>query len=111
MDPARDEFQRGLDQRLASYWVARNGFLHARAGIEKTDDPRELLKTAGPALLAIVRESSDFSSAYDPLLTLAQRLSLAEPAAARGLLVELEQANPLREDALRLQKRLFPGKR
>ena len=108
---AKNESQRSPEQRLMSYWAARNGYLRAGAGIARTNDPRELLKAAAPALLDIVRKSSDFAFAYDPLLILAQRLSLVEPTASRHLLVELEQANPLRPDALRLRERLFPGKK
>ena len=111
MNPAGVELYGGLGQRLWSYWVARNGFLQAGARIAGTDDLRKLLQIAGAALLAIVLKSPDFSSAYDPLLTLARHLTLIEPAASRDLLLELEQANPLQNDALRLRNQLFPGKR
>jgi spermidine synthase len=58
-------------------------------------------------LLAIVRQSPDFESAYNPLLAMAQQLHKKNPDAARRLLIELEAANPNRQDARRMREYLY----
>ena len=56
--------------------------------------------------LAIVRESPDFEATYDPVLFMAGQLYRMDPDAARHLLIKLEAANPIRQDAKRLQEYL-----
>jgi hypothetical protein len=56
--------------------------------------------------LAIVRESPDFEATYDPVLFMAGQLYRMDPDAARHLLITLEAANPIRQDAKRLQEYL-----
>jgi spermidine synthase len=93
-------------ERLAAYWKARQRFLLAGVGVEETDDPRNMLQSVRDPLLRIVRQDQDFSPAYDPLLVLAWRLSRTDPPAAQELLLELEQANPGRQDAKKLRELL-----
>lgn len=89
--------------RLISYWAARNCFIHAGIGINPTGDVRALLDKIREPLLAIVRQSSDFESAYMPLIAMARSLHRTDPKAAEELLLELEAANPQREDARMLR--------
>ena len=89
--------------RLISYWAARNCFIHAGIGINPTGDVRVLLDKIREPLLAIVRQSSDFESAYMPLIAMARSLHRTDPKAAEELLLELEAANPQREDARMLR--------
>ncbi|MEE4379597.1 MAG: fused MFS/spermidine synthase [Candidatus Competibacteraceae bacterium] len=97
-NPEQVEFQRQLD----AYWRARDAYLSAGLGIEPSEDmPTMLSQVRGP-LLEVVRISSDFMPAYLPLLTMAEQLYPVDPAAARQLLVELDQAAPSRPEAHRL---------
>jgi spermidine synthase len=66
-----------------------------------------MLQQVQEPLLAIVRQSPDFEPAYNPLLAMAQQLHKKNPAAARRLLIELETANPNRQDAKRMRDVLF----
>ena len=91
-------------ERLAAYWQARQDFLMAGVGVEETADPAKMLQKVREPLLNIVRRDQDFAPAYDPLLTLAWRLSRDEPLAARDLLLELEQASPGRPEARQLRE-------
>jgi spermidine synthase len=102
LTPAADSQQ----DRLASYWQARQRFLQAGVGVEEAADPRKMLAEVREPLLRIVRQDQDFAPAYDPLLVLAWRLSRTEPLAARDLLQELEQASPNRPDARKLREYL-----
>jgi spermidine synthase len=86
-------------QRLAAYWRARNMFLHAGVGIRQTGNVKGMLAQVREPLLAVVRESPDFEAAYYPLIVMAQRLYPIDPAAAEALLIDLDQANPLRGEA------------
>ena len=94
--------------RLAAYWQARNQFLLAGIGITRTDDARRMLKKVREPLLSVVRLSHDFAPAYDPLLILAQCLYATDPYESRALLLDLENANPARDEARSLRKHLFP---
>ena len=49
-----------------------------------------------------MRESPDFEAAYNPLLAMAGQLKRTNPEAARSLLLELQAADPLRQDAKKL---------
>ena len=89
-------------KRLAAYWRARNGFIDTGRRIPKTRDPGLLLQYAEAPLLDAVRESPDFSPAYNPLLAAARALIPRAPEAARQLLLELNAANPERVEAGRL---------
>lgn len=95
-------------RRLAAYWRARDGFLATGTGVTPTRDTRALARQISGPLLAIVRQSPDFTPAYRPLLKLARDLSRIDPDAAGQLLRALQQANPRRDDARRLYAELFP---
>ena len=97
----------GAAARLASYWQARNQFLLAGIGIPPTNDARQMLKSVREPLLSVVRLSHDFAPAYDPLLILARRLYPIDPDESRALLLDLENANPVRDDARSLREHLF----
>jgi spermidine synthase len=97
---------RQICQRLANYWRARNRFLHAGVGIKQTRDVQQMLTQVREPLLSIVRESPDFDAAYNPLVTMARHLHKKNPAAAERLLLELESANPTRNDARRIREYL-----
>jgi spermidine synthase len=97
----------GAAARLTSYWHARNQFLRAGIGIPRTNDARRMLKSVREPLLSVVRLSRDFAPAYDPLLVLARRLYPIDPDQSRALLLDLENANPVRDDARSLRKHLF----
>jgi len=92
--------------RLRAYWAARNRFLHAGVGIRQTASIEQMLHQVQEPLLSIVRQSPDFEAAYNPLLAMAQKLHRRNPDAARRLLIELEAANPIRQDARRLREYL-----
>ena len=107
-----DGVQEDYRRRLADYWTARNRFILAGVGVKETRDLRELLATVKEPLLSIVRQSRDFEAAYNPLLGMAQGLYRIDPPAGERLLLDLEKANPYREEARRLRQRLsflIPG--
>jgi spermidine synthase len=95
-----------MSERLAAYWRARNRFLLAGVGIRRTKSVEDMLAQIQKPLLSIVRESPDFDEAYNPLVTMAQQLHKKNPAAAERLLLELETANPKRNDAKRIREYL-----
>lgn len=105
--PARSPEDHVVMQRLSAYWEARNRFLRAGVGVPETSDVRLLLHHTRDKLLAAVRTSPDFSSAYQPLLAMARRLQPADPVGARDLLLELEKANPNRGEARLMRQELF----
>jgi spermidine synthase len=107
LQPAQNPSEVNQQKRLVAYWKARQRFLLAGARVEETDDPGKMLKAVRGPLMSIVRQDQDFSPAYDPLLVLAWRLSRIEPQAARELLLELEQANPQRQEARKLRESLL----
>ena len=65
-----------------------------------------MLATVKEPLLSIVRQSRDFEAAYNPLLGMAQGLYRIDPPAGERLLLDLEKANPYREEARRLRQGL-----
>ena len=107
LQPAQNPAEVGQHERLAAYWEARRRFLRAGVGVEGMQDPWQMLQAVREPLLAIVRQDQDFAPAYDPLLFLARRLSRKHPRAAQELLLDLERANPQRQDASELRESLF----
>ena len=101
---ARTAEERAVHNRLKAYWAARNRFLHAGVGVNQTVSLEKMLDQVKNPLLAIVRESPDFEAAYDPLLAMAHQLYETNPDAAQRLLRELEEVNPLRQEARQLRK-------
>ena len=93
--------------RLAAYWAARDRFMRAGVGVEKTDEVHEMLQMVREPLLEIVRLSPDFTAAYKPLLAMAYRLSSSDPRAGEELLMTLEKANPANDEARQLRLQLF----
>ena len=87
------------DSRLAAYWSARERFLEAGLTVTPSADVRRMLAQVREPLLAIVRSSPDFRPAYDPLLRMAIALTRVDRAAGRGLLAELQAAQPARPEA------------
>jgi spermidine synthase len=62
-------------------------------------------------LLSVLRISPDFRPAYDPLLRMATALGRSDVAAARALLIELQQAQPARPEAARALRDLSGASR
>jgi spermidine synthase len=96
-----------VHDRLKAYWNARNQFLHIGAGIEQSSNIVHMLGQVREPLLSIIRQSPDFDSAYNPLLAMARQLHRTNPGEARRLLIDLEAANPNRQDARRLREYLY----
>ena len=94
--------------RMAAYFEARNLFLRSGVGVGPGRDIRELVGRLRAPLLAAVRTSRDFSAAYNPLLSMAYRLSQVDPTMAGALLRDLEIANPARPEAREMRRRLAP---
>jgi spermidine synthase len=94
-------------RRLASYWNARNLFIHAGVGLPETGDVRVVLRSARKNLLEVVRVSQDFTAAYLPLLAMARRLYPMDPEETKSLLLDLEEANPRRTEARTIRRELF----
>jgi spermidine synthase len=88
-----------FEKRLESYWKARDAYLRAGLDVYPTDDLLTLLEKTREPLLDIVRISSDFTSAYMPLLAMAESLDQLDPPAARALLRDLDEAAPSRSEA------------
>jgi spermidine synthase len=105
--PPRDPDGTDRRTRLAAYWTARNHFLRAGAGVSETDDLQHLLSRLRGPLLTIVRESSDFDAAYNPLLAIAGDLFNVDRNQCRSLLLDLKEANPCRQDARKMFDQLF----
>lgn len=99
-DPTKD--RKDIYKHLKAYWSARDKFLHLGIGVKNTGDVDQMLAQIKAPLLAIVRESPDFEAAYNPLLAMAIQLNRINPEAARGLLLELQAADPIRQDAKEL---------
>ena len=89
-------------QRLADYWHARNSYLALGIRTMHEPQPENVIASLSPKLLEVVRMSSDFDSAYGPVLAMARQLAGADPDAARQLLTNLERANPARPEARKL---------
>ncbi|MCX8042551.1 MAG: methyltransferase domain-containing protein [Desulfobacterota bacterium] len=93
--------------RLASYWQARDLFLHTGIALNRTQDPQNLPSRITGPLLECVMLSPDFSSAYEPLLAIAVKTFATDRQKALSLLLELERMNPHRSDAKRIRTELF----
>jgi spermidine synthase len=85
--------------RLAAYWTARNRYIEAGRDVQPTSDVTRMLAQVRAPLFTVLRTSPDFRPAYDPLLQLATALARTNVPAARVLLTELQQAQPLRPEA------------
>jgi spermidine synthase len=92
--------------RLAAYWAARQLFIQAGLHVRATADPLQMLTQVRAPLLAVLHLSPDFRPAYDPLLRIATALQRRDPPAARVLLNELQQVQPLRPEAQSLLSQL-----
>jgi spermidine synthase len=107
LQKGKSDAARDIHDRLRAYWTARDRFLHAGVGVRQTANLERMLNQVLNPLLAIVRQSPDFDPAYNPLLAMAQQLHKKNPDAAQRLLIELEAANPNRQDARKLREYLF----
>lgn len=96
-------------RRLAAYWRARDLYLEMGARTLAAGAPRDLIAEVASRLIELVRISPDFDAAYVPVLAMARRLAVTDPASARRLLETLDRANPARSDARRLLATLPPG--
>jgi spermidine synthase len=96
-----------MHRRMKAYFRARNRFLHTGVGKTENPDIQQLVRELREPLLAVVRTSTDFAAAYNPLLAMAYQLHRIDPASSKRLLQDLEKANPLRSDARELRQRLF----
>ncbi len=85
--------------RLSAYWAARNRFIEAGRDVQPTLDVKRMLAQVREPLLSVLRISPDFRPAYDPLLQMAISLSERDAAAARELLMQLQQVQPSRPEA------------
>jgi spermidine synthase len=85
--------------RLAAYWRARDRFIEVGRDVQPTSDVRLMLAQVHEPLLSVLRVSPDFRPAYDPLLRMAVALGRSDAAAARTLLIELQQVQPARPEA------------
>jgi spermidine synthase len=94
--------------RLAAYWKARNRFIEVGRHVQPTPDARRMLAQVREPLLEVLRLSTDFRPAYDPLLRLSAALADSDPAAARRLLADLTQVQPARPEAAEAL-RAFPS--
>ena len=66
-----------------------------------------MLQWVREPLLSVVRLSRDFAPAYDPLLILAWCLYPTDPMRVTLRSPDLENANPVRDDARSLREHLF----
>jgi spermidine synthase len=87
------------ENRLSAYWAARRQFIEAGRQVKPSADLRAMLAQVQGPLLDVLGQSPDFRPAYDPLLRMAGALAATEPAAARELLLALQQRQPLRSEA------------
>lgn len=97
----RAEGSEAFAARLDAYFAARDHYL--RAEIARHEGS---LERAVEGYLASVRASRDFRTGYARLLALAWELATADRAAARRILVALEQAAPERPEARRMAELL-----
>ncbi len=79
-------------QRLAAYGRARQRYLAVGQTMQPLADPRQMLAQVHAPLLEVLRLSSDFRPAREPLLRLATALAHSDPALARALRAEIDQA-------------------
>jgi spermidine synthase len=94
-------------ERFPAYWNARDSFLRLGMEVQRTDNVVQLYKTASEPLLRVVRQSTDFSAAYYPLVSIAYELYPYDRDGSYQLLRKLERANPLRPEAPLLRQKLF----
>ena len=92
--------------RLPAYWAARNRFIEEGRGVQPTSEVRRMLAQVREPLLSVLRISPEFRPAYDPLLRMATALARIDIAAARALLVELQQVQPARPEAAQALREL-----
>lgn len=91
--------QHAFSDRMNAYWQARDAYLRAGLGVNPRDEFSTILSKIREPLLDVVRTSEDFSSAYFPLLAMAEALNETDPGAARDLLTDLNNAAPSRKEA------------
>jgi len=85
--------------RQAAYWRARQRFIEVGRDVRASTDTRRMLAQVREPLLSVLRLSSDFRPAYDPLLRMAIGIARDDPLAARVLLNELVALQPARGEA------------
>jgi spermidine synthase len=100
-----------FEHRLTAYWIARNRFIAAGRDVVPTSDAASMLAQVRGPLLAALRISPEFRPAYDPLFAMALDVAQTDPAAARALLVELHDAQPVRPEAAEALRRLEHAQR
>jgi spermidine synthase len=71
--------------RLSAYWVARQRFIEAGRNVQPSGDVQRMLAQVREPLLEVLRMSPDFQPAADPLLRMAQALSVQDAAAGQAL--------------------------
>jgi spermidine synthase len=71
--------------RLSAYWVARQRFIEAGRNVQPSGDVQRMLAQVREPLLEVLRISPDFQPAADPLLRMAQALSVQDAAAGQAL--------------------------
>jgi spermidine synthase len=91
--------QPSWERRLAAYWDARDRYIASGRNVRPTRDVRGMLAQVREPLLSVLRISSDFRPAYDPLLRMAHGISASDAAAARALFTELATLQPARAEA------------
>lgn len=94
-------------ERILNYWLARDAFLRAGVNIKPSKDVKTMYENVREPLLAVVRKSIDFSSAYYPLLSIAYELFPVDQDSSEQLLKDLEKANPMKREAFLLRSKLF----
>lgn len=94
-------------RRIQAYWRARDAYLKAGLGVTVQDDFATVVAKIKDPLLEVVKMSEDFSSAYTPLLAMAEAMNETNPRAARSLLLELKDAAPSRHEAEQMLELLF----
>ena len=94
-----DSTSAALALRLSAYLAARTRFIEAGRDVRPSNDVRRMLDQVREPLLAVLRISPEFRPAYDPLLQMAIALEDIDRAAARALLNDLQQVQPLRPEA------------
>src|SRR5262245_6623607 len=85
--------------RLANYWTARARFIEAGRDVRPSPDVQRMLSQVREPLLAVLRISPDFRTAYDPLLKMGTALARVDVPAARALLTDLQRVQPSRPEA------------
>jgi spermidine synthase len=92
--------------QLSAYWAARDRFIEMGRDVQPTSNVRRMLAQVHDPLLSVLRISPDFRPAYDPLLRMATTLGRIDVTAARTLLMELKEAQPLRPEAAQALREL-----